>query len=130
MPGSAPVLDHRGNRYAVVCAALRALGTCDLAQRECWSGDQHSIEHRLFINSSRADGNCFAHAVRGHWGVETRPVLRLDVVFSDAVSRIRNGHAPAIMTGNRHLSMNLFELGPSNRLLSQTRRGAVENDGI
>ncbi|MGD8275473.1 MAG: ISAs1 family transposase [Thiohalocapsa sp.] len=105
--------------------ALRSIG---LVERECWSGDHHTIEQRLFINSIGADAKRFAHAVRGHWGVENRLHWRLDVVFNEDASRIRKGNAPAIMTAIRHLCMNLFEQEPSKRRLSQKRREAAWND--
>jgi predicted transposase YbfD/YdcC len=105
--------------------ALRSIG---LVERECWSGDEHTIEQRLFINSIGADAKRFAHAVRGHWAVENRLHWRLDVVFNDDASRIRKGNAPAIMTAIRHLCMNLFEQEPSKRRLSQKRREAAWND--
>jgi predicted transposase YbfD/YdcC len=91
-------------------SALRSIG---LVERECWSGDRHTVERRLFINSIPADAKRFAHAVRGHWGVENRLHWRLDVVFNEDASRIRKGNAPAIMTTIRHLCMNLFEQEPS-----------------
>ncbi len=106
-------------------SALRSIG---LVQRECWSGDQHTIEQRLFINSIGADAKRFAHAVRGHWGVENRLHWRLDVVFNEDASRTRKGNAPAIMTAIRHLCINLFEQEPSTRRLSEKRREAAWND--
>jgi predicted transposase YbfD/YdcC len=75
-----------------------------------------------------ADAKRFAHAVRGHWGVENRLHWRLDVIFNEDASRIRRGNAPAIMTAIRHLCMNLFEQEPSKRRLSQKRREAAWND--
>lgn len=105
-----------------------ALCSIGLVERECWSGDQHTLEQRLFITSIPADAQRFAHAVRGHWGVENRLHWRLDVVFNEDASRIRKGHAPAIMTAIRHLCMNLFEQEPSKLRLSQKRRKAAWND--
>jgi len=99
-----------------------------LAERECWGGDHHTLEQRLFINSIRADAKRFAHAVRGHWGVETRLHWCLDVVFRDDASRLRKGNAPAIMTNIRNLCMNLFEQEPSTLRLSQKHRKVVWND--
>ena len=106
----------------------RALRSIGLVERECWSGDDHTIEQRLFITSIPADAKRFAHAVRGHWGVENRLHWRLDVVFGEDASRIRKGHAPAIMTAIRHLCMNLFEHEPSKLRLAQKRRKAAWDD--
>ena len=92
------------------------------------SGDTTSIERRYFINSIPADAPRFAHAVRGHWGVENRLHWRLDVIFGEDASRIRKGHAPTIMTSLRHLCMNLFEQEPSSLSLAKKRRKAAWND--
>jgi predicted transposase YbfD/YdcC len=104
---------------------LRSIG---MVERECWIDDTHSLETRFFLNSISADAHRFAHAVRGHWGVENRLHWRLDVVFSEDASRIRKGNAPAIMTSIRHLCMNLFERESSSLRLSQKRRKAAWND--
>lgn len=104
---------------------LRSIG---MVERICWIGDTQTSERRFFLNSIRADGRRFAHAVRGHWGVENRLHWRLDVVFCDDASRIRKGNAPAIMTSIRHLCMNLFERESSSLRLSQKRRKAAWND--
>ena len=98
-----------------------------MVERECWSADTHRLERRYFIGSIAADAKRFARAVRGHWEIENRLHWRLDVTFADDASRIRKGHAPAIMTSIRHLCMNLSEQDPSALPLSQKRRKAMWN---
>jgi len=95
------------------------LNSIGMVERECIKGDVKSIERRYFINSIAADAKIFAKAVRGHWGVENPLHWRLDVVFGDDVSRIRKGHAAAIMTSIRHLCMNLFQQEPSSLSLAK-----------
>ena len=80
------------------------------------------------MNSIPAQAKPFAHAVRGHWGVENPLHWRLDVVFGDDASRIRKGHGPAIMTSIRQLCMNLFEREASAMSLAKKRRKAAWND--
>ena len=75
-----------------------------------------------------ADAKRFAHAVRGHWGIENGLHWRLDVVFGEDASSIRKCNAPAILTSIRHLCMNLFEHEPSTQRLAQKRRKAAWND--
>ena len=104
---------------------LRSIG---MVERRCLIGETETIERRWFINSIHADAKRFAHAVRGHWGVENGLHWRLDVVFGEDASRIRKGNAPAIMTSIRHLCMNLFEQEPSSLRLSKKRRKAAWND--
>jgi hypothetical protein len=67
----------------------RALRSIGMVERECQIGDWRTAERRVFINSIPADAKRFAHAVRGHWGIENRLHWRLDVVFDDDASRIR-----------------------------------------
>jgi len=51
-----------------------------------------------------------------------------DVVFDEDTSRLRQGHAPAIMTASRHLCINRFEPEPSYLGLAKKRRKAGCND--
>ncbi|NEV65460.1 ISAs1 family transposase, partial [Thiorhodococcus minor] len=104
---------------------LRSLG---MVERECWSNGEHSLERRYFINSIPAQAKRFAEAVRGHWGIENKLHWRLDVLFREDANRITKGHAPAILTGIRHLCMNLFEQEPSKLRMSKKRRKATWND--
>lgn len=106
-------------------SGLRSIG---MVERECWINQHHSLERRFFINSIPAQAGRFAHAVRGHWGVENLLHWRLDVVFREDANRIRKGHAPAILTSMRHLCMNLLEREPSKLGMSKKRRKATWND--
>ncbi|MCP4410377.1 MAG: ISAs1 family transposase [Gammaproteobacteria bacterium] len=104
---------------------LRSIG---MVERECLQGDTRSVEQRYFINSIPGQARPFAHAVRGHWGVENPLHWRLEVVLGDDASRIRKGNGPAIMTSIRHLCMNLFERETSSMSLAKKRRKAAWND--
>ncbi len=104
---------------------LRSIG---MVERECQQGDIKTIERRYFINSIPAQAKRFAHAVRGHWGIENPLHWRLDVVLGDDASRIRKGNGPAMMTSIRHLCMNLFERESSSVSLAKKRRKAAWND--
>ena len=105
---------------------LRSIG---MVERACLQGDGRSVERRYFINSIPAQAKPFAHAVRGHWGVENPLHWRLDGVLGDDASRIRKGNAPAIMTRIRHLCMNLFERESSSMSLAKKRRKPAWDDG-
>ncbi len=106
-------------------SALRSIGP---GERECCSEDRRTVERRVFITSIPADAKRFAHAVRGHRGIENRLHWRLDVVSDEDVSRVRKGNAPAILASIRHLCMNLFEQEPSKLRLAQKRGKAAWND--
>jgi len=106
----------------------KGLSSIGMVERECWIGEEYSIERRFFINSIPAQAARFAEAVRGHWGVENPLHWRLDVLFREDACRIRKGNAPAILTSVRHLCMNLLEQEPSNQRMAQKRRKATWND--
>ena len=106
-------------------AGLRSIG---MVERSCHTGDLQTTERRYFINTLAADAKRFAHAVRGHWGVENRLHWRLDLVCNEDASCIRKGNAAAIMTSLRHLCINLFEQDPSPMGPAKKRRKAGWND--
>jgi predicted transposase YbfD/YdcC len=108
-----------------LCKELRSIA---MVERECLEGDTRSSERRYFIASTPADAKQFAHAVRGHWGIENRLHWQLDVVFGDNASRVRKGNAPAIITSIRHLCLNLFQREPSALSLAKKRRKTAWND--
>ena len=105
-------------------------GLCSIGmvERECIQEDSSTLERRYFICSISANAKVFAKAVRGHWGIENPLHWRLDVILGDDASRIRKGNGPAIMTGIRHLCMNLFEREPSALSLAKKRRKAAWDD--
>jgi len=104
---------------------LRSIG---MVERECWQGENKTVEKRFFINSISSDAKLFSKAVRGHWGIENPLHWRLDVIFGDDASRIRKGNGPAIMTSIRHLCLNLFEREPSSLSMAKKKRKAAWND--
>jgi predicted transposase YbfD/YdcC len=104
---------------------LRSIG---LVERECWEGTSRCLDQRHFINSIAADAQVFAQAVRGHWGVENGLHWRLDVVFREDESRIRQGHAPANLTAIRHLCLNLLRQESSTLSIKKKRLKAAWKD--
>jgi predicted transposase YbfD/YdcC len=106
----------------------KGLKSIGLVERECQEKGKRTVERRYFLNSIPADARLFAHAVRGHWGIENRLHWRMDVVLKEDASRIRKGFAPAIMTSLRHLCLNLFQREGSNISLPQKRLQAGWND--
>ena len=107
----------------------KGLRSSGLVEREWWQGTSGSIEQRHFISPMAADAQVFAHAVRGHWGVENGLHWRLDVVFREDKRR-RTGSAPANMTALRHLCLNLLRQEPSPLSIKKTRLKAAGNDSF
>jgi predicted transposase YbfD/YdcC len=106
----------------------KGLLSIGMAEREYWQDDKHIIEQRYFINSIKADAKIFAHAVRGHWGIENKLHWCLDVTFREDENRIRKGFAPAIMTTIRHICINLFQKNEAKISIRRKRNKAAWND--
>ena len=87
--------------------------------------DQVSIERRYYLSSLTPDITQFAHAVRGHWGIENSLHWVLDVTFREDECRIRKGAAPENFTLVRHVAINLLNRDASDtRSLAMKRRRA------
>lgn len=99
-----------------------------MVERECIKDGVTSIDKRYFINSINPNAKTFAHAVRGHWGVENPLHWRLDVVLGDDASRIKKNHGATIMTSIRHLCMNLFQEEGSKISLAKKKRKSAWSD--
>lgn len=77
------------------------------SQREV--GDKTTVDTRYFISSLPSDAKIFAHASRGHWGIENSLHWGLDIAFREDESRVRKGHAASNMAIMRHFSLNLIK---------------------
>ncbi len=106
-------------------ARLKSIG---MVERECIKDGVTSIDKRYFINSINPNAKTFAHAVRGHWGVENPLHWRLDVVLGDDASRIKKSHGATIMTSIRHLCMNFFQEEGSKISLAKKKRKSAWSD--
>lgn len=71
-------------------------------------GQLTTVERRYYLLSLDGDVQCFAAAVRGHWGIENQLHWYLDVAFGEDQSRIRTGHAPENMNLIRKIALNLL----------------------
>src|SRR5262249_14727814 len=77
--------------------------------------DRCRFETRYYISSARLTAKQAAEAVRGHWGIESRPHWVLDVVFRDGQSRLRKGHGAKNMSVVRHFAINLVRSAKDKR---------------
>jgi predicted transposase YbfD/YdcC len=64
----------------------------------------------------------FAHAVRGHWGIEDSVHWVLDVAFREDDSRIRLGHAAENLAVLRHFALNLLRQEQSAHIGVKAKR--------
>lgn len=87
-------------------AGLRLIGKVE-SQRHI--GAEVSQETRYYIGSIENDAVGFAHAVRGHWGIENTLHWSLDVTFREDDSRLRQGQAAENFAVVRHMALSLLQ---------------------
>jgi len=78
-------------------------------------GDQQTVERRYYLSSLPLDGEPFARAVRGHWGVENKLHWVLDVQMGEDRSRARTGYAAENLATLRRLALNLLKRDKTKR---------------
>ena len=98
---------------------LSSLGRGE-SERQC--NGKVTIEQRYYVASIASDPQCFASAVRGHWGIANCVHWVLDVAFREDESRIRTGHAPANSAVLRHIALNLLRQDTTSKMGMQNRR--------
>ncbi len=118
---NAPDTLHRFEKWT----GLKSIG---MVERTSTIGDKQTSDIRYFISSQEPDAQCFADAVRRHWGIENTLHWCLDVTFREDDCRIRTGHAAAIMSMLRHICLNLLKKEPSKRSIKQKRLNVAWND--
>lgn len=90
-------------------AAWKGLSSLGMVEATREIDGSLSREVRYFISSLDGDVHRFAHAVRGHWGIENSLHWTLDVAFREDDSRIRQGHASANLAVLHHIALNLLK---------------------
>jgi predicted transposase YbfD/YdcC len=86
---------------------LRTLGMV-FSERQV--GDEAvSAETRFYLSSLPLGVECFAEAVRGHWGIENNLHWVLDVCFDEDANRSRTDHGPANLALMRRIAASLLK---------------------
>ena len=103
-------------------AAWERLNMLDMVESDCERDGKLTRETRYYIGSIGSDGQTFAHAVRGHWGIENGVHWSLDVSFREDESRVRDANARENLAVLRHLALNRLtndntKLGIANKRL-------------
>ena len=87
----------------------KGLNMIGMVQSERHVGDDISIENRFYISSLSADAECFANAVRQHWGIENSCHWTLDIAFREDECRKRKGNSAANFSKIRRIALNVLK---------------------
>jgi len=85
------------------------------------------VEHcdiRYYLCSLRRNGEQFARAVRGHWGIENTLHWTLDMTYREDESRVRNRTFANNLSWLRRLTLSLIKNHPGKQSNIMKRRMA------
>jgi predicted transposase YbfD/YdcC len=86
-------------------------------------------ETSYYLLSGTPTARTFAHAARGHWGIENAVHWVLDVTFCEDSSRIRSGDGAQNFSVLRHIALNLLRHEASKGSIKTKRfRAALDTD--
>jgi predicted transposase YbfD/YdcC len=100
----------------------KGLRTIGVAVRISEQGGKETSEVRYFISSLRLGVKRFAHAVRGHWGIENTLHWCLDVTFREDDSRLRNRHAADNVAWLKRFAISLLKQQNDKESVAMRRR--------
>jgi predicted transposase YbfD/YdcC len=116
----------------------------DLADLELWKGLQtigvvtsvclrdgkETIETRYYLSSLRMGVKRFAHAVRGHWGIENSCHWSLDFTFREDESRMREKNLRENFAWLNRFLLSLLKQHPGKDSIVMRRRGCGWNENF
>lgn len=91
-------------------------------------GDKETEEKRFYISSLAKDARKLNNIARAHWGIENQLHWRLDVVFNEDKSCIRNDNAAENMDIMRKWALNILHKAkskPDQSIKSIMRKNAM-----
>lgn len=104
-----------------------AVGGIGMVRRERTLHGVTTSENSYYLLSGTPTARTFAHAVRGHWGIENQVHWVLDVTFSEDRSRIRVGNGAQNFSVLRHIALNMLRHEPSKGSIKTKRfRAALD----
>jgi predicted transposase YbfD/YdcC len=95
---------------------------------ECVRNGRATDEVRYYISSLGVGVKRFAHAVRGHWGIENSCHWSLDVTYREDESRIREKHLRENFAWLNRLTLSLLKQHPGRESLAMKRRSCGWSD--
>lgn len=88
-------------------------------------GDRSTFETCFYIMSLEIDANLFAHAVRGHWGVENNLHWCLDVIFREDHNKYRDRIGAQNLSAVRKMGLGLLKKNESKKSLTRKKFQAL-----
>jgi predicted transposase YbfD/YdcC len=89
---------------------------------------KETIETRYYISSLGVEVKRFAHAVRGHWGIENACHWVLDMTFREDESRTRERHLRENFAWMNRFVLSLLKQHPGRQSLVMKRRSCGWSD--
>jgi predicted transposase YbfD/YdcC len=117
VPEDLPVLN--------VWAGLKSIG---VVISECVRDGKETVEVRYYISSLVVGVKRFAHAVRGHWGIENTCHWSLDMTYREDESRIRDRQLRENFAWLNRLTLSLLKQHPGRGSLAMKRRSCGWSD--
>ena len=104
---------------------LKSIGT---VESRCVRDGKETVELRYYISSLGVGVKRFAHAVRGHWGIENSCHWCLDVTYREDESRIRDEHLRENVAWLNRLTLSLLKQHPGRESVAMKRRSCGWSD--
>ena len=93
-----------------------------VAESERTEQGKTTTEMRYYIGSITPAAERFAHAVRGHWGIENSLHWVLDVAFREDECRVRKGFGAENLAVLRHIALNAVKQEKTAKLGVHNKR--------
>ena len=87
----------------------------------CLREGKETVEVRYYISSLAVSVKKFAHAVRGHWGIENSCHWSLDITYREDESRIRDQHLRENFAWLRRITLSLLKQHQSRKSVAMRR---------
>ena len=94
----------------------------------CLRNGKETSETRYYISSLPVSVKRFAHAVRGHWGIENTCHWSLDVTYREDESRIRDTNMRQNFAWLNRFTLSLLKQHCSKESVAMKRRHCAWND--
>ena len=102
-------------------AQWKGLKSIGVATSRCLRDGKETVEVRYYISSLAVSVKKFAHAVRGHWGIENSCHWSLDITYREDESRIRDRHLRENFAWLRRITLSLLKQHQSRKSVAMRR---------